>query len=269
MNCSYCDYRCEEKANLKGYWLKAFDKTHDIGSELSWWEWIRYFSKFEPVHFELTGGEPLGYKDLDQLLMHFRGSWAITSNTMHTDMIKKVPVVNCVAWTASYHFRNDKIFFKNIDILQHRGFNVRVTIVFTPENYKEAFEAVRKVNKRKIGVNLHPVLKQGFSWEENIDIFNKAQELCDGKMNIFINDVGYRWAGERYTFCEAGINYFMVHPDGTVLRCYSQLLTSQDCGHISQFETYKTMRPCDIACMFPCDKKIKKRAHNDTGMVTL
>ena len=94
MRCGYCDYSIDKEGKLY-----AFDKIKTIGRELEWFEWVQYLDRFEPLLLEMTGGEPTMYKDLNKLLMHISGfsRWAITSNTLNREAIKKLPAYNCHA----------------------------------------------------------------------------------------------------------------------------------------------------------------------------
>jgi len=259
LRCSYCDYEIKEKT-AEGYIYRAFNRFHRVERELEWWEWIEHLERFEPFLLEMTGGEPLCYKDLDKLLLHLRLDcrWAITSNTLNREMIKKLPAYNCLAWTASYHYQKDKEFLDNLYILRHKRIIPRVTIVVTPENFNTAVEKIKMIDSEGYGVNIHPVLKMGFSWEKDMDKWNELLGMADGKRIIFVRDISYRWTPQRYDYCHAGSNYFCLMPDGKVLRCYSQILTDKNLGYIWDFKPFKLMTPCDMECMFPCDRQVTK-----------
>jgi hypothetical protein len=171
-------------------------------------------------------------------------------------MIVDLPAHNCVAWTASYHFHSDEIFNRNIAILRSKRINVRVTIVVTPENHKQAFDKIMEYKNYGIGVNVHPVLKQDFDWAEHKDIWSNIQTLADGNRVMVIGDISDKWEAQHHDMCAAGGNYFALMPDGKVNRCYSQILTDETAGHISEYAPLQGKQPCSMDCMFPCDRQV-------------
>ncbi|MBW2081683.1 MAG: radical SAM protein [Deltaproteobacteria bacterium] len=258
LRCSYCDYRTVKKEG--GYELKAFDQVWHFGEEISWPAWLVYLNRFRPYHLELTGGEPTMYKHLPDLLAHVPcdSSWAITSNTLND--VRLFEPGNCKFWTASYHYHSREKFLANIDWLKRRGFPLRVTLVMTPENAEHMFGVMRDFRKQEVMVNVHPVLKQGFSWKEHEELIAKMRTLHDGVWVNFVEDVPKEWKPRRYSNCNAGGKYFALMPDGTVLRCYSALLWHGSLGHVSDFEPSSLFRPCGKQCVFHCDNRAKKVA---------
>ena len=246
--------------------LQAFDKSIKIGKELTWLEWVEVFSNMQPVLLEMTGGEPTKYKDLPKLLTHIgtESMWAMTSNTLLTDQIENMPAENCLAWTASYHYHSDEKFLNNVLLLIRKGINVRVTIVISPNNYKIGFEKVKMFLSKGIGVNVHPLLKQDFDW--NADPAHKeiwkgmeAMEASAPGFVVMIKDISDRWIPEHYPICDAGTDkYSMLMPDGMVYRCYSQILTGTNEGHVRDYKPSKTPEACNMDCMFPCDRQVAR-----------
>jgi len=268
LKCAYCDYEVK-KIQGTGYLFRAFDRIHSVDRELNWYEWLAYLERFEPYLLEMTGGEPLMYKNLDKLTRHLphHSRWAITSNTLNRELIKKLPEHNCLSWTASYQFCEDDRFISNLFLLKIKGLKPRVTVVITPQNHQFAFKKIKWLTDLGYCVNIHPVLKKDFSWQEQMDIWDKAKAFADGDRIRFIDDISYRWVEHRYDFCEAGKNYFMLLPDGRVLRCYSQILTEKDLGYIWNFAPHSIMMPCNMGCVFPCDRQVRKEASYDKRKV--
>lgn len=254
MRCSYCDYRAEMK-NHGVVELSCFGKNYTLGPEIPWPVWIAYLYPFKPYHLELTGGEPLVYEGLGKMLDHLPGNctWAMTSNTLGD--IEDFESHNCMSWTASYHFANRPEFLKHIQVLRLKGFTVRVTMVITPENYKKVEEAMKWLKKEEFGVNIHPFLKQGFSWGDHVEIFEEFEKMHDKTWVNFVSPIPKSFKGDRYGHCEAGNYYFTLWPDGTVYRCYSSILVGGEAslGHIRDFVPNPLIAPCDQECVFPCD----------------
>jgi len=266
--CSYCDYNVTNvvrgtNGRLVGYDLEAFGRKHSFFAELSWDKWIKYLEPHAPYHLDITGGEPLLYPEIEHLLQHleFRSKWSITSNTLNTDVIKKMAFFNCDSWTASFHYKNEAIFTENLIYLLKHGAKVRVTLVLTPDNESEVIRCAVKFTKHCYGVNIHPLLKQGFSWddtEKKRDIYNKFLDLHDGSNIIFADIKSDFNKYQQFNKCDAGNEYFVLLPDGKIWRCYSQILQEDNAiySHISNAKTAQGKTPCDIGrCVFPCDLK--------------
>ena len=256
LRCPYCDYRTQTLSRERDTELRCFGQKWMFGPELSWRDWLTAFDRLGPMHLEITGGEPLMYSGLVNLTRYLRAdsTWAITSNTL-LDVQGFVSDRN-TAWTASYHYRQKNSFVDNVRKLQRKGFHVRVTLVFTPENAETCREAIELfAGRMRIGVNLHPVLKQGFDWREgNMSIYEAFRTLDDDRMINFVEDVPVAWEPQHFSRCEAGGNYITLMPDGTVLRCYSALLGQEPIGHVSTFTPRVGMHACGKDCIFPCDR---------------
>lgn len=262
LSCSYCDYRTkairDDDGAVTGYELKAFDQTWHFDQELSWPAWLVMLNRFRPYHLELTGGEPTIYRHLADLLAHIPcdSSWAVTSNTL-TD-VRLFEPANCKFWTASYHYRKRDRFLKNMDWLKRRGFPCRVTLVMTPGNADHMFDVMKDFRSLDLMVNIHPVLKEDFSWADHQDLLKKARALHDGVWVNLVEDVPKEFKPRSYSSCNAGGKYFALMPDGTVLRCYSALLWQGKAGHISDYEPSALIRPCNQKCLFHCDNRAEK-----------
>ena len=257
LRCSYCDYRTKKIDT--GYELKAFSETWHFGPEISWPGWLVYLNRFRPYHLELTGGEPTIYPHLEDLLAHIPcdSTWAITSNTLNN--VRLFEPKNCISWTASYHYHDRGKFLDNIQWLKQRGFPLRCTLVMTPENHDHMMSVIHDFRKADVQVNVHPVLKPGFSWDKYPELITEMRALHDGVWVNFIDAIPKQWDGDYYEKCDAGGKYFSVMPDGSVIRCYSAILWHGVMGHISDFEPNSQMRPCNKPCRFPCDERANKK----------
>jgi len=263
LQCGYCDYSVDEHKD--SYMLHAFGMLIPIEKELTWQEWSQALKKFDPFILEMTGGEPTLYKGLPELLgsLPIDSKWAITSNTLLTDNINKLPTYNCQDWTASYHFHSDDIFLKNIDTIKNHGVPLRITIVLTPDNIDTVKQKVKEFTFEGHGVNIHPILKQGFSWADHNEIWQEASSMAEKNAYInFIDDISSEWKPEKHDICQAGMeDYFVLMPDGTVLRCYSEILQYSATTSIKDFVPAEQPEKCYIDCMFPCDKQIARETN--------
>jgi len=268
--CRYCDYKWETIEQDKSYKLNAFGNEWTIDSELHWAYWLATLAPFRPYHLSLTGGEPTLYTGLVDLIEHLPRScsWDITSNTMVEYAIDKITPANILTWTASYHYHHMDKFLANIKVLRQRGFPITVTLVLMPDNIEQVKEAITEFNKHFLRVNIHPVLKQGFNWNEHKDVLNQMDDIIktiDSERLIkLIRDIRHEWQPDgAVESCPAGKEYFLVFPDGMVYRCYSHALARkcEPMAHISELKLNEKDEPCDGGCIFPCDIQCQRREH--------
>lgn len=257
--CGYCDYLTTKEG--AGYLLAAFGVKWRIIRELTWSEWAEHLERFSPFILDITGGEPTMYEGLPLLLRNLpkESCWAMTSNTILKKKIEEIDFSNCVGWTASYHFDHEKLFLECLSLIRDKGINPTVTVVFTPENANEALLKLSGFVKKGFKVNVHPLLKQGFSWANHRDTFKKMQEARKFRGVNFINEISNSWDPERHPLCRAGGEYFMLMPDGQVLRCYSSILEGKSLSNVKDYEPTQGKNPCDIDCMFPCDRQVARK----------
>lgn len=259
LKCSYCDYSTLE-SECSNYIVNAFANSFEVDRELTWLEWLEKLERFNPYLLEMTGGEPTLYKDLHKLLNHLPNSsrWAITSNSLNSKMIRKLNFQNCLAWTASYHFKNKEQFIDNLKYIRTQGVNVRVTLVFTPDNDEECMAAAFEMSQY-FGINLHPLLKQDFDWNDHLDVWDRFKKFANGRNILFIENIPPKWEPQRFKQCSAGYDYFALMPDGKVLRCYSEITRHQEnVVYIDDYNPEKENKECMKCCCFPCDKDIAR-----------
>jgi len=264
-NCSYCDYRTED-INDKSYKLKCFGEEHIINGEYPWAYWMVVLDRFRPYHIEFTGGEPTLYDGFEQLLTYIPRdcSWAVTSNTLNTEVLETLSPSGSKGWTASYHFRQHDKFIKNYLLLRRKGFLVSVTLVLTPENHKEVEKVARDMTSKNIIVNIHPILQQGHDWYKHNEIYEHFKklkaELCQNGGTYRFVPIAKRWTSDgAVDACPAGTNYFVLWGDGRVFRCYLDAIKGIDMGKIETLEPHRLEYPCDGGCIFPCDKECQSR----------
>ncbi len=260
--CHYCDYKWKRHED-DSLTLKCFEQEYNIGKEIPWPLWLTYLDRFRPYHLDLTGGEPTTYQyNLASLLAHLpqKSTWSITSNTLADERtLLQYDPDNCTGWTASFHYHSTDKFINNCKMLQRRGFPVRVTLVVGPGYEDKTRKAIKILRENEIPINIHPQLSQHDDewqgWAKHMDLWNEFQDLHDGVWTYFVSDIPKRWNPHHFKACNAGQKYFMVWPDGQVLRCYSSILGEiAPLGHIGDYEPTTLMLPCDKkTCIFPCD----------------
>ena len=259
LSCTYCDYTPEGDA------VECFSKRHEFGDALSAETWLKELARFAPYKLEFTGGEPTAYAGFVDLVGGVGNSncWSITSNTLLTKVIEKIDFTHCADWTASYHYHNDDVFVNNclyiLDKIRHNHAVPRVTMVLTPDNKDMLLDKVEMFAANKLPVNVHPMLKEGFSWDDHREIYESVKAICTSPMRAFIDDIPDHFAGDHNETCSAGRNYFMLLPDGRVWRCYSVILDETLAGTSPFIWDYKpTDGECNIDCMFPCDRQVHR-----------
>lgn len=250
--CFYCDY--DQKGKPDRVSLKCFGREYDIGSELTWGEWLVMLNRFRPYHLEMTGGEPTLWKGFYDLVAHIPSgsTWGITSNTEFCDP-DRIPVDRNKGWTASYHFRQLKPFMRKVTALRNMGFHVNITMVAHPKTMKNIEKSINEF----VGfpVNIHPFLGKGFNWADHPEDWKRVKEF----MSLCTNEttdipIPPSWEISRYAECNAGIEYFMLWPDGRVAPCYSSILRGEFIGQFVDWKGQQERRPCGKECIFPCDK---------------
>lgn len=269
-HCSYCDYRWQMDEGGKGYGLEAFGNKWHFTREEHWAYWLAALSRFRPYHLSLTGGEPTLWGGLVDLIEHLPRScsWDITSNSLEEYAVDKITPANIRTWTASYHYHSLDRFLKNIKVLRQRGFPVTVTCVLTPTNIEKIKEAIKEFNKHFIRVNIHPLLKQGFDWNEHKDVIKEMVDIVSGmnndKLIKVITDIREHFVPDGpKDKCAAGKNYFVAFPDGRIYRCYSHALSvgAQPMAEVGDLVLSNEDEPCAGGCIFPCDVQCQRGEH--------
>jgi organic radical activating enzyme len=254
-NCSYCDYGMKND-----HTCIAFEKEIPA-NELPADRWIGYFGRYKANHLELTGGEPTVYADLSKVIgaLPHTNTWAITTNLMH-ESIRNIPLDKCTCITASYHYKEDKKFFGNVSWLQKNGKAPRVTLVVTPENFSGLGEVMDRVlNSGAVGVNLHPVLKMGFEWPQ--ELYQAIHALHRAPSINVVKDIPPKWEdGPQHKVCSLGDQrYLVIAPNGSIYRCYNEMMQNSPIACISDKTPQPRWRRCIAKCSFPCDQNAHDR----------
>ena len=233
-------------------------KEIDVEGELHWAYWLATLERFRPYHLEFCGGEPTCYDGFVHITQHlaYDCSYAVTSNTLKTDVIKYMQPRNSLCWTASYHYKMFDSFRLNVDLLKRKGFKVNVTMTITPDNWKEADEMLASIASYGVGMTVQPAITEDFSWDDHKDIldqFRKRQSEIPFSVNPIDRPLDKRL--EPQSACSAGTNYFILFPDGKVYRCLGGVAYRQQkpMGHILDFQPNAFEHPCDFGCVYSCD----------------
>jgi organic radical activating enzyme len=241
LNCPYCQYH-QQKDNKS---IIYTDKLYHVEKELDVEDWIKLLDGFSPAFYNFSGGEPLRYKGIIELLNHLQ-HWAITSNTLH--FTKDINVRGCESWTASFHPHipedSKKLFFDNIAYIKRLGVPVGVTLVAKPETIENVLEWSEKIAAMGYAVHIHPYYDdKEFSWYD----YPSAIELLKASPYLMYGEKLFEYKGiQSNGECHGGIDYFAIGPDGRIFRCLTDLLLGR------QTVNYHTDK-CNDLCLFPCD----------------
>ncbi len=193
-------------------------------------KWIEGWNRIEgEVSIDITGGEPFlqpGFVDILSALDDSK-KVAITSNLKAdlTGFVQKITPQKCFSITASLHPSQDmnvEYFLGKVLLLKRRGFNVIINLVAFPdqmwltERYKELMEN----NGLRFHVDPYtpgPVYPYKPTETERCHLENFFGPDRDDPYNEKV----YRY------LCDAGINYFVVSPNGQVSPCVSRIYSTK------------------------------------------
>jgi len=230
----------------------GYGKDHELGRELRWFEWLVYFSRLRPYKLELTGGEPTLWGDLPEFVAHIPEGcyWAVTSNTL-AGVTGQVPLRRCTDWTASFHGKQLEKFTENLFRTARAGLPPSVSLVATPDNLDEV-ERLLAHFEGKFRVNLLRELNPGVDWDgENREDWIRLRDMAQAhKANLVVEEIPPSYDFPTWKTCDAGHKYICAAPDGTVYRCYSDMMLrpEEPMGHISDFEPLPPGSPCGKPC---------------------
>jgi MoaA/NifB/PqqE/SkfB family radical SAM enzyme len=191
--------------------------------------WVEAWNRIEgDLLIDITGGEPFLQPDFVGLVNGLDASKkiAMTTNLTQdiTEFAQKVSPEKCFSITASLHpssKMNIEYFIGKLLLLKNRGFSVGANYVAFPEqmwlidHFKGMFE--------KMGLRLH------------IDPYTPGPvyPFCptDSEKRFlqrhFGSDRDNPYDDEVKTYlCDAGMNYFVVSPNGQVSRCVSRMYST-------------------------------------------
>jgi len=253
LKCSYCAYRVRKDGIIDIYHGLSTKALKEISPK----HWILFFNSFSNALVEFTGGEPLLYNGLSEVVdsLSSKHKWAITSNTTLPNVVFNINPKRCKTWTASFHFESPKPFSDIeyfIDFLKQMreyGYQkIASTIVYLPwlHTEKDINFYISKFEEAKIPLNWHPYHFYKYKWSPHkIQIAKRLSPWFKPEWESYgISKI-----------CNAGQKYFVVDCDGTVYPCYSHMIfDSLRLGNIKEkWSPLKKKLNCENPCVFPCD----------------
>jgi molybdenum cofactor biosynthesis enzyme MoaA len=265
LNCSYCPREVKIAPDGKSYKVTFEDrKTFEIAEEIPWAYLLHLLNRWRPYHLEITGGEPMLYAGFNELLSHMPRdcSWAITTNTLITDVVQKISAnTPPMGWSSSYHYHSDAVFAENTNYLRTKGIPVKVNMVLTPRNGERIIEKLKYFQDLKLPAAIIPMIREGFTWKDHIDIYNRFKNISRELNSPYIyfvptpiNNTG----APPTKGCCGGHNYFHLFPDGRMFRCLSDCWKDgvEPVGNLETFVRPEKEQPCEAGCTLACDVEV-------------
>jgi hypothetical protein len=229
------------------YEWNAYGKEHKVKEEVDWFQWSYMLRKYEPFHLEITGGEPLLYKDLGKILQDISllSSWAITSNTLLD--VETIPLDKCICWTASWHGIDREQFLFNLGYLKSQvSLSVSIVVTFDKIDYWLAeAEQFKTLGYR---VNLLRELNPSVNWDGTPE-WNRLLMMRLNGFNVVEDDIPPNYTFESGFRCDAGNRYFCAMPDGNLYRCYSEAMLGEPIGYVGSADLDIDSHDCYSKCL--------------------
>ncbi len=209
---------------------------------------------------EISGGEPLLYPHLDGMLGEAGlpgWAWAITSNTLHTPMIRRLAdsgaLARCVAWAASYHplAGTEEVFASNVQLLRSLGARyIHSTVTVSKHTVDHVPRAIRFVSS--LGLNAFQFhLDSHGDLADNEAFRERLAELAPGVRQL-AGDVPI------HIRCNRNAVLLALGADGTLYHCVTKAYRNLDpiCqiqGELDLAQLPTDVTYCGVPCFAVCD----------------
>jgi len=279
-----CNFRCSYCCNY--YPSSEDDIRPKYEDELLPEEWIGFFKKinqnYSNVVVNFNGGEPLLYKGIDKLIrkvinFNFDGSMVTNFSIFNRiDDILNIRNINRFKFTITLHPTNNNFNFdKTLEYIRkfkEKDIKQRIVILGWPDNIKH-YEEWKPIFKE---LNIPFWLKWcgGYEFDKkHIEYMVKegaakstAQYLDEigwNKMDFKKIDENIKSSQDVKVYCDAGLSYMWLEPNGDILRCNTLNFKHKDkykklaVGNIINKE-WNPVKPNEMLCYhhkdcFGCD----------------
>ncbi len=226
----------------------GYNMEHDVECEIDWHEWKCHLEKITPYHLEMSGGEPLLYNGIVDLIKNINtaSTWAITSNTLLYD--PALDLSRCKHWTASWHGYKKEQFIENVVAIDDRGCPLSVSIVVEFANVDKWLQDAYDFRNLGLQVNLLRELNKNVDWNGTKE-WQKVVEMRRYGFNVVEDDIPASYTFQRGFMCGGGADYLCAMPDGQAFRCYSEAMLGEPIGHIGEVELQGKEYECKSKCL--------------------
>ena len=261
LNCKHCygGFACNNNTYLS---LDTIDELLRQAIELGVYE------------FDITGGEPLLYKDLEQVLSKLYDAGMLVSiftnltlmTEEHLEMFKKYGVKKIITSIDSCYdhihdeFRGKKGSFdktlKNLYLIKESGIEIAVNTMIGNHNIKYIDKMVSFLKSLEVPFVLDVITNEGRAVGLNEDM-NLSASIIKEIFNKFHNDID---DGANFKHCGIGKRFIYVKSDMNVYICPS-LIDEKYCvgslkGKFQLKKIWKTMQDTfgNLSCSSKCEK---------------
>ncbi|MFA6280901.1 MAG: radical SAM protein [Candidatus Omnitrophota bacterium] len=255
-NCPYCIWNRFTPDNLKS-------------SYRSWQDWVKVFENFPPSVFTITGGEPLLYKDITELIDNFPSKHVISSMVTNLSVnLNRLYAVRNKNFRimASFHpsmATKEELLSRLKEIHAHGFKNITVNFVAHPKQIALIPELKRYFEKEGLAAFKVDTYKEpGYEYSQKelslIEEYKKKGFIAPNRTR------GYNFNDFSPKKCKAGSGFFIMISNGNVYSCmegyyYSECLPyqgradSRDIFRMGNlFDGSFKLRQGDTICHSPC-----------------
>ena len=246
-SCPYCAIqaqKCDEK----------FPKE----SEHPWTDWVEALDEFPSAFISISGGEPLLYPNLVQLINNLSKKHVVggitTNLSLPIDNLSNISNKN-IDISVSFHsyFVKDASLLKaKILKLKEYGFNVSVNFVAYPKKL-HLIEELSTFSKKEVEVPFNVI-----PYEETANTIHSYTKEETEIFKNYASDVlhlQHDFNNHELKICRAGSKYFQIVPNGNVYPCSVGLYKDLCLGNMfdGSFTPLDKLRICSEPCIHPCD----------------
>lgn len=144
-----------------------------------------------------------------------------------------------------------------------------ITLVCRQDKMDEVEHYAKLFISKKFDVTLQREVNPGITWE-GTEAWERIKRLEKLKFVHVMDDesIPPSFDFKKYEYCNAGQNYFCAISDGTVYKCYSDMLRGDSIGNIFEFRPFTEFKRCDAECR-PCGVELKLEKWNEPSRILL
>jgi len=253
-----CNYRCP-------YCDQATDAVYHNLNDVEYTSWKRFFHQLPPSFLAFSGGEPLLYPGVFELLegKPKRHLYYLTTNL--SQPIKRLLDVadpkQLILLAASLHPSSPtfslKAFLSQVRLVKEHHIPVYVNFVAYPQQMDLIPFLKKAVTTVGAIFNVDPFISTKYKYTEQEE--RKVQEYVKQKrkLNYALEETG------QEKMCSAGQDYFFAVPSGAVYRCMGGFYTNREAFYLFNIKDTPSFLPHKTTCYAVC------RAVCDQNMVTI